>query len=236
MPFWLLRYLLQRKSPFGPTRRRPATPISARYAKWVAILWKNRMKSPVMYERVVGTAIIFRPIINSPGKEIHSDFLSLSLQLKRNSPNSEAFRPYPKIFFHTPILTWHERSSQLLRDIDDFVNFRFFSVLIYATMSLRPNARTEGRRSRYKVAVDAEEGRRRREDNMVEIRKNRREENLLKKRREGLQPQQLQSTVNAPQLDKKVTVTVRLHFAIIGSWVWIWSKWIDGWICSPCLC
>ena len=69
-------------------------------------------------------------------------------------------------------------------------------------MSLRPNARTEVRRSRYKVAVDAEEGRRRREDNMVEIRKNKREENLLKKRREGLQAQQLNAT--AAQLEKKV--------------------------------
>lgn len=49
-------------------------------------------------------------------------------------------------------------------------------------MSLRPSARTEVRRNRYKVAVDADEGRRRREDNMVEIRKNKREENLLKKR------------------------------------------------------
>ncbi|KAK6121088.1 hypothetical protein DH2020_045181 [Rehmannia glutinosa] len=54
-------------------------------------------------------------------------------------------------------------------------------------MSLRPNARAEVRRNRYKVAVDAEEGRRRREDNMVEIRKNRREESLQKKRREGIQ-------------------------------------------------
>ncbi|CAA2993625.1 importin subunit alpha-like [Olea europaea subsp. europaea] len=72
-------------------------------------------------------------------------------------------------------------------------------------MSLRPNARTEVRRSKYKVAVDAEEGRRRREDNMVEIRKNRREEGLLKKRREGLQAQQFQPTVNVPQqVDKKV--------------------------------
>ncbi|GMI69458.1 IMPORTIN ALPHA, IMPORTIN ALPHA ISOFORM 1, importin alpha isoform 1 [Hibiscus trionum] len=60
-------------------------------------------------------------------------------------------------------------------------------------MSLRPSARTEVRRNRYKVAVDAEEGRRRREDNMVEIRKNKREENLLKKRREGLLSQQTQS-------------------------------------------
>ncbi|XP_047981071.1 importin subunit alpha-2-like [Salvia hispanica] len=54
-------------------------------------------------------------------------------------------------------------------------------------MSLRPNARAELRRNRYKVAVDADEGRRRREDNMVEIRKSRREENLQKKRREGIQ-------------------------------------------------
>ncbi|KAI3945388.1 hypothetical protein MKW92_042545 [Papaver armeniacum] len=57
-------------------------------------------------------------------------------------------------------------------------------------MSLRPNARTEVRRNRYKVAVDADEGRRRREDNMVEIRKNKREESLQKKRREGMQAQQ----------------------------------------------
>lgn len=71
-------------------------------------------------------------------------------------------------------------------------------------MSLRPNARTEVRRNRYKVAVDADEGRRRREDNMVEIRKNKREENLQKKRREGLQALQFQPTVNVPQLDKKV--------------------------------
>ncbi|KAF9619948.1 hypothetical protein IFM89_010564 [Coptis chinensis] len=57
-------------------------------------------------------------------------------------------------------------------------------------MSLRPNARNEARRNRYKVAVDAEEGRRRREDNMVEIRKNKREESLQKKRREGMTPNQ----------------------------------------------
>lgn len=74
-------------------------------------------------------------------------------------------------------------------------------------MSLRPNARTEVRRSRYKVAVDADEGRRRREDNMVEIRKNRREENLQKKRREGLQSaaQQLPSSgAGAAPFDKKL--------------------------------
>ncbi|KAK6120158.1 hypothetical protein DH2020_046064 [Rehmannia glutinosa] len=74
-------------------------------------------------------------------------------------------------------------------------------------MSLRPGAKTEVRRSRYKVAVDAEEGRRRREDNMVEIRKNKREENLLKKRREGLQAQQFQPTVNVPQSEKKLDLS-----------------------------
>ncbi|KAL2507586.1 Importin subunit alpha-1 [Forsythia ovata] len=82
-------------------------------------------------------------------------------------------------------------------------------------MSLRPNARTEVRRSKYKVAVDAEEGRRRREDNMVEIRKNRREESLLKKRREGLQAQQFQPTVNIPQVDKKLE---SLPEMIAGVW------------------
>ncbi|KAG9455653.1 hypothetical protein H6P81_000161 [Aristolochia fimbriata] len=53
-------------------------------------------------------------------------------------------------------------------------------------MSLRPDARTEVRRNRYKVAVDAEEGRRRRDDTAVAIRKIRREESLQKKRREGV--------------------------------------------------
>ncbi|XP_057508732.1 importin subunit alpha-like [Actinidia eriantha] len=83
-------------------------------------------------------------------------------------------------------------------------------------MSLRPNARTEVRRSRYKVAVDAEEGRRRREDNMVEIRKNRREESLLKKRREGLQAQQLPTTVNVSQIEKKLE---SLPAMVAGVWL-----------------
>ncbi|KAL8139160.1 hypothetical protein V2J09_005161 [Rumex salicifolius] len=73
-------------------------------------------------------------------------------------------------------------------------------------MSLRPNARTEVRRNRYKVAVDADEGRRRREDNMVEIRKNKREESLQKKRREGVQAaQQFAASVPpASGVDKKI--------------------------------
>ncbi|KAI5658613.1 hypothetical protein M9H77_27406 [Catharanthus roseus] len=72
-------------------------------------------------------------------------------------------------------------------------------------MSLRPNSRADARRSRYKVAVDAEEGRRRREDNMVEVRKNRREESLQKKRREGLQNnQQFSLPADATSMDKKL--------------------------------
>ncbi|KAL3626572.1 hypothetical protein CASFOL_030121 [Castilleja foliolosa] len=70
-------------------------------------------------------------------------------------------------------------------------------------MSLRPGTKADVRRSRYKVAVDADEGRRRREDNMVEIRKNKREESLLKKRREGLQQQQqFASSVQSSDLKK----------------------------------
>lgn len=77
-------------------------------------------------------------------------------------------------------------------------------------MSLRPNARAEIRRNRYKVAVDADEGRRRREDNMVEIRKNKREESLQKKRREGLQnSQQLTpNDVNSSAIAKKVSFVI----------------------------
>ncbi|KDP23371.1 hypothetical protein JCGZ_23204 [Jatropha curcas] len=65
-------------------------------------------------------------------------------------------------------------------------------------MSLRPSTRTEVRKKAYKTGVDADEARRRREDNLVEIRKNKREDNLLKKRREGLLLQS-QNLVDASQ-------------------------------------
>ncbi|GMJ01036.1 IMPORTIN ALPHA, IMPORTIN ALPHA ISOFORM 1, importin alpha isoform 1 [Hibiscus trionum] len=72
-------------------------------------------------------------------------------------------------------------------------------------MSLRPSAKTEVRKNRYKVAFDAEEGRRRREDSMVKIRKNNREQNLLKKRREGLvaQKQPLQQQILSSTADSE---------------------------------
>ncbi|KAH7866499.1 hypothetical protein Vadar_021214 [Vaccinium darrowii] len=79
-------------------------------------------------------------------------------------------------------------------------------------MSLRLSARTEVRRNRYKVAVDAEEGRRRREDNMVEIRKNRREESLMKKRRQALQPTN-HFPVQLTSLEKKLE-----HLPTMGVW------------------
>lgn len=72
-------------------------------------------------------------------------------------------------------------------------------------MSLRPSERAEVRRNKYKVAVDADEGRRRREDNMVEIRKNKREENLLKKRREGMGMQAQSFPIQASTVEKRVT-------------------------------
>jgi len=55
------------------------------------------------------------------------------------------------------------------------------------------------RRSGYKAVVDGVGGRRRREDDMVEIRKAKREESLLKKRREALP-----HSPSADSLDQKV--------------------------------
>ncbi|ESQ35942.1 hypothetical protein EUTSA_v10007310mg [Eutrema salsugineum] len=69
-------------------------------------------------------------------------------------------------------------------------------------MSLRPSTRAELRKKIYKTGVDADEARRRREDNLVEIRKNKREDSLLKKRREGMMLQQQQplgTALDGPQ-------------------------------------
>ncbi|WCJ23265.1 Importin subunit alpha [Euphorbia peplus] len=67
-------------------------------------------------------------------------------------------------------------------------------------MSLRPSSRTEARKKSYKSGVDGDEARRRREDNLVEIRKNKREDSLLKKRREGLGA--LLQSQNLPELSQ----------------------------------
>lgn len=95
-------------------------------------------------------------------------------------------------------------------------------------MSLRPNARTEVRRNRYKVAVDADEGRRRREDNMVEIRKSKREESLQKKRREGLQAtQQPQFAPSAASTVEKKVKSLWIWNPILGICVGFWTD-LDG--------
>jgi importin subunit alpha-1 len=79
-------------------------------------------------------------------------------------------------------------------------------------MSLRPSARVEVRKKGYKLAVDADEARRKREEGMVEIRKSKREDSLLKKRREGMQ-QQYSATVRTAELEKKVC---RMWFCVLG--------------------
>ncbi|KAG6529552.1 hypothetical protein ZIOFF_011760 [Zingiber officinale] len=85
-----------------------------------------------------------------------------------------------------------------------FLASRWRRGLQQSKMSLRPSERAEVRRNKYKVAVDAEEGRRRREDNMVEIRKNRREESLQKKRREGMMAQSFPQPVHTSPVEQKL--------------------------------
>ena len=48
---------------------------------------------------------------------------------------------------------------------------------------LRPSSRTEARKKGFKKATDADEARRKREEGMIQIRKDKREEEMLKKRR-----------------------------------------------------
>lgn len=132
--------------------------------------------------------------------------LCLIISLNNNTQSTHPiYTQRPQLYLHTrqshwfwiPIIIKH-RSSR--------------SKQSKGAMSLRPSARTEVRRNRYKVAVDADEGRRRREDNMVEIRKSKREESLLKKRREGLQAnQQFPITQSASGLEKKV---ILLHLSL----------------------
>eukprot|EP00245_Coleochaete_scutata_P016703 TRINITY_DN7890_c0_g1_i1.p1 TRINITY_DN7890_c0_g1~~TRINITY_DN7890_c0_g1_i1.p1 ORF type:complete len:533 (+),score=135.50 TRINITY_DN7890_c0_g1_i1:184-1782(+) len=71
-------------------------------------------------------------------------------------------------------------------------------------MSLRPNARADARKKTFKKAIDTDDARRKREDNMVEIRKSKREENLLKKRKEGMQAQLDTPKMPAAGVEKKL--------------------------------
>ncbi|KAI4374058.1 hypothetical protein MLD38_012101 [Melastoma candidum] len=77
-------------------------------------------------------------------------------------------------------------------------------------MSLRPSTRTEVRKKSYKVGVDADDARRRREDNLIEIRKNKREDSLLKKRREGLLLQSQQQFPGGAPVDNSASIRERL--------------------------
>lgn len=53
------------------------------------------------------------------------------------------------------------------------------------TMSLRPDSRADRRKKGFKKGIDAEDARRKREDNIIELRKTKRDENLQKKRMVG---------------------------------------------------
>jgi hypothetical protein len=86
-------------------------------------------------------------------------------------------------------------------------------------MSLRPSARAEGRMKAYKLAVDATEARRKREDGMVEIRKSKRDESLQKKRREGSQHHQpLAPTGHSATTDRKVKWRIDWIVLEVGAW------------------
>lgn len=83
-------------------------------------------------------------------------------------------------------------------------------------MSFRPVTRSEFRRKSYKIGVDADEARRKREDKLVEIRKNKREDNLLKKRREGfLLPSQSDASQTPASIEKRLEA---LPWMVQGAW------------------
>ena len=75
-----------------------------------------------------------------------------------------------------------------------------------------PPGRAEARKKTYKVAVDADEARRKREDNLIEIRKNKREESLLKKRKDGMLNQ---VDLNHPKAPASMEKKVRLRMIYV---------------------
>ncbi|CAN6719372.1 unnamed protein product [Malus baccata var. baccata] len=88
---------------------------------------------------------------------------------------------------------------------------------VLQVLTLRPGTRTDVRKKSYKTGVDAEEAQRRREDNLVEIRKNKRKDSLLKKRREGLsqsQQQLLDGSQSTIVLEKRVLLRVFDDFCL----------------------
>ncbi|GAA0162610.1 hypothetical protein LIER_18664 [Lithospermum erythrorhizon] len=65
---------------------------------------------------------------------------------------------------------------------------------------LGPSERTAMRRNRYRVVMDADDGRRRREVNMIEIWKNKRKKSLFTKRNETLQLHHQTSNVSQVEI------------------------------------
>jgi len=73
-------------------------------------------------------------------------------------------------------------------------------------MSLRPGSRSEARKKGFKGTLSADEARRKREDQMIQIRKDKREEGLMKKRREGMQVEAFQEAPKlAPNVQQKLS-------------------------------
>jgi hypothetical protein len=84
--------------------------------------------------------------------------------------------------------------------------------------SMTPNEKAEFRRTRYKNTVDAEDGRRRREDQIVGIRKASRDAQLEKKRRGGLPAST--AAAGAPQMGHSSALQQKVCSARLLS---IWS-------------
>ncbi|CAH8390445.1 unnamed protein product [Eruca vesicaria subsp. sativa] len=84
-------------------------------------------------------------------------------------------------------------------------------------MSLRPNEKSHVRRNSYKAAVDTEQSRRRRENNLVEIRKSKREEILKKQRLLRIQepPQDSSLPSSTVSIDKMMRNLISL---VAGAW------------------
>jgi hypothetical protein len=79
-------------------------------------------------------------------------------------------------------------------------------------MSLRPSEREQMRKGNYKQSVDAEESRRRREGQMVDIRKAKREESLQKRRHVGFAGA-VPPTSHSSALQQKVRCVAPLSLA-----------------------
>jgi len=74
---------------------------------------------------------------------------------------------------------------------------------------LRPSSRTEARKKGFKKATDADEARRKREEGMIQIRKDKREEAMLKKRRFASRSPRGGSQLSRVRVDARSEATPR---------------------------